>query len=113
MADLLCESPNGQFFAVQVKSLRSKTYFLYQKSLLVPNPDLCFVFVLIPEAPSQPPEYFVLNNAQFLRIVKEEDARTKEAEKKRGQPYAEFSPGIIYHTLNSDEYHNAWHNLPA
>lgn len=110
--DLLCKSPKGQDFSVQVKSLRSKTYFCYQESLLAPKPDLCIVFILIPEALLQPPEYFVLNNPQFLSIVKEEDARLKEAEIKRGKPYAKFSPGISYHTLSRNEFRNAWHNLP-
>jgi len=56
--------------------------------------------------------YPVINYAQFLSIVKEENARQKEAEKVRGKPYAEFSPGINYRTLNRDEFRNAWHNLP-
>jgi len=111
--DLLCKSPNEQDFSVQVKSLRSKTYFIYQESLLAPNPNLYIVFVLVPEAPLEPAEYFVLNNAQFLSIDKEEKARLKEAEKVRGKPYAAFSPGINYTTLNRDEFRNAWHNLPS
>jgi hypothetical protein len=111
--DLLCISPKKQEFSVQVKSLRSKTFFLYQKSLRTPKPNLYFVFVLIPETPSQPSEYFVLNNAQFQRIDKEEDARFKKIETERGRPYAKFSPGISYGTLNRDEFRNAWHNLPS
>ena len=111
--DLLCQSPKGQVFPVQVKSLKSKNYFLYQESLRDCNPDLCFVFVLVPETPSQPPEYFVLNNAQFQRIDKEEEARFKKIETERGRPYAKFSPGISYGTLNRDEFRNAWHNLPS
>jgi hypothetical protein len=111
--DLLCKSPNEQDFSVQVKSLRSKTYFIYQESLLAPNPNLYIVFVLVPEAPSGPAGNFVLNNAQFLSLVKEENARLKEAERVRGKPYAAFSPGINYATLNRDEFRNAWHNLPS
>jgi len=111
--DLICISPNKQKFSVQVKSLRSKTYFIYQKSLLAPNLDLYIIFVLVPEAPLEPAEYFVLNNTQFLSIVEEENNRLKEAEKVRGKPYADFSPGIIYRTLNREEFRNAWHNLPS
>jgi len=107
--DLLCKSPKGYAFSTQVKSLSSKTCFLYQESLLMPNPNLYFIFVLVPENIDQSPEYFVLNNEQFLRTVKEE--KQKEEERKRGKPYAEFPPGIMYHTLNRDEFRNAWHNL--
>ena len=110
--DLLCKSPKGYAFSTQVKSLSSKTYFLYQESFLTPNPNLYFIFVLVPENIDQSLEYFVLNNEHFLRIVKEENQRLKEEERKRGKPYAKFSPGIIYHTLNRDEFRNAWYNLP-
>jgi len=115
--DLLCKSPQGIEFSVQVKSLKSKNYFLYQESLLTTNSNLYFVFVLVPDVIAgndpQPPVYFVLNKKQFLKIVKEENIRQKAEEEKRGQPFAVFSPGIIFHTLNKDEFRNAWHNLPT
>ena len=111
--NLLCKSPKGSEFSVRVKALRSKTYFIYQESLLAPNPDLYIVFVLVPEDPLERAEYFVLNNAQFLSIVKEENKRLKEAEKERGRPYAHFGPGITYRTLNRKEFLNAWDNLPS
>jgi hypothetical protein len=41
--DLLCQSPSGVAFSIQVKSLSSKTYFLYQKSL-EENPLLGYNF---------------------------------------------------------------------
>jgi len=110
-ADLLCESPSGVAFSVQVKSLSSKTYFLYQKSLLEPNASLFFVFVLVPPDPSCRPEYFVLNNQQFQDIVNKQENLLSEAEKKRGKPYAEFSPGINYGTLAQHKFLDAWGNL--
>ena len=116
-ADLLCKSPQGREFSVQVKSLKSKNYFLYQESLLTTNSNLCLVFVLVPDVVAdndpQPPEYFILNKEQFLRVVEEEKKRLKAEVRKRGCPFAAFSPGIIYHTLNKDEFRNAWCNLPA
>ena len=115
--DLLCKSPQGIEFSVQVKSLKTKNYFLYQDSLLTSNSNLYFVFVLVPEVvpviDPQTTEYFVLNKEQFLRTVKEENKRLKSEEEKRGRPFAPYSPGIIYHTLNKDEFRNAWHNLPS
>ena len=44
--DLLCKSPKGYAFSIQVKSLSSKTYFLYQESFLTSNPNLYYIFVL-------------------------------------------------------------------
>ncbi len=115
--DLLCKSPQGVEFSVQVKSLRSKNYFLYQNSLLNTSSNLFFVFVFVPTTIGfnnlNPPEYFVLNKQQFLKAVEEEKNRAIEEEKKRGRPFAKFSPGINYKTINKDEYRNAWQNLPG
>jgi hypothetical protein len=117
VVDLLCISPKGHEFSVQVKSLKSKNYFIYQTSLLELDPNLYFVFVLIPpissEAHALPVEYFVLNNEQFHLLVEEENQRQKEEERKRGKPYAAFAPSIYYRTLNRSEFRNAWHNLPV
>jgi hypothetical protein len=113
-ADLFCQSPEGHLFSVQVKSLSSKTFFLYQQSLVKPNPSLFFVFVFIPSNPEVPIEYYVLTNEEFLKLTKKENERLKEAEKARGKPYASFSPGIAYRTLNAhSEFLGAWSNLPA
>jgi hypothetical protein len=113
--DLLCQSPGGVLFSVQVKSLSSKTYFLYQEALLQPNPNLFLVFVLVPafqpELP-QAPEYFVLNHKQFLQVVDEQTRVGKAAEKRRGKPYAAFAPGINYPVLAGFNFRDAWGILP-
>lgn len=115
-ADLLCKSPMGCEFSVQVKSLKGKNYFLYQESLLKKESNLYFVFVLVP--PVLPnckpitPEYFVLSKKQFVQLNDEETQRLKALELKRGKPYAPFAPGIYYTTLKNSEYLNAWNNLP-
>jgi len=111
-ADLLCESPTGVAFSVQVKSLSSKTYFLYQKSLLEPNVSRFFVFVLVPPSLSKRPEYFVLSNQQFRQVVEEQEELLRESEKRRGKPYAKFSLGINYGTLARHDFLDAWENLP-
>jgi len=114
--DLLCISPKGYEFSIQVKSLKSKGYFPYQKSLLEIDPDLYFVFVLIPPITLKthvlPVEYFVLNNEQLRTLVEEENQRQKEEERKRGRPYADFPPSMYYQTLSRGEFLNAWHYLP-
>lgn len=114
--DLLCVSPKGYEFSIQVKSLKSKGYFPYQKSLLEIDPNLYFVFVLIPPITEMTHvlsvEYFILNNEQFHMIVEEENLRQKKEETRRGKPYADFPPSIYYQTLKESEFHNAWYNLP-
>ena len=111
-ADLLCESPGAIAFSVQVKSLSSKTYFLYQAAFRKRNQSRFFVFVLLPMSPRQRPEYFVLNNEQFLSVVQEQERISREWEKKRGKPYAKFAPGINYRTLAHHEFLDAWGSLP-
>jgi len=55
IADILCKSPQGHTFAAQVKSLKTKNYFLYQESLVTPNPNLCVIFALVPDDLTQTP----------------------------------------------------------
>ncbi|WP_028321719.1 hypothetical protein [Desulfatiglans anilini] len=111
-ADLLCESPSGKVFSVQVKSLSSKTYFLYQSALVEPDASRFFVFVLIPDAVDQRPEYFVLDNQQFRQVVTEQEQVSRELEEKRGKPYGKFSPGINYKILARHDFLDAWGNIP-
>jgi hypothetical protein len=110
--DLLCLSPSGVAFSVQVKSLSSKTYFLYQESLLTPKPTRFFVFVFVPADCSKRPDYFILNNEQFRGLAKEQDQISLELEKKRGRPFAKFALGINYSTVAKHDFQNAWGNLP-
>lgn len=111
-ADLLCESPSGYAFSVQVKPLSSKTYFLYQASLLDPCPNRFFVFVLVQAPLSRPAEYFVLNNEQFRMLLEEQEQILRESEMARGRPYAKFAPGIKYSTIARHAFLDAWQNLP-
>jgi hypothetical protein len=110
--DLLCLSPSGVAFSVQVKSLSFKGYFLYQESLLESKPTRFVVFVRVPRDFSQPPEYFVLNNIQFKGIAAEQEQILQEQAKKRNIVYKEFALGINYSTVAKHDFRNAWGNLP-
>lgn len=111
--DLLCHSPRGVPFSVQVKSARTKSPFLYQPSLLRPKPSLFLVFVLLPTALDKRPEYHVLTNNQFQQVVKEQDQRYREAERRRRKRYAKFPPTIDYRTLAAhDNFRDAFGSLP-
>jgi hypothetical protein len=107
-------SPSGVEFSIQVKSISYKTYFLFQESLLKPKPTRFVVFVFVPVDCSQPPEYFVMNNIQFIRLAEEQKQISQKREKERGEPYKKFSPGINYPLVARPDFHfrNAWDNLP-
>ncbi len=110
--DLLCSSPSGTPFTVQVKSLGAKGFFLYQTSLLQSKSTRYFVFVLVPKDASQRPEYFVLSTEQFRKLDAEQQRSLVESEKKRGKPYAKFSRGIHYLILARHNFRDAWGDLP-
>jgi len=111
--DLLCQSPGEKSFSLEVKTLSSKTYYLCQDHLQEPNESRHFVFVFLPSSPVERPEYYVLNNRQFLETVEEQKELTKTSEAKRGKPYADFSFGIAYKTISKSEFRDAWEkNLP-
>ena len=112
--DLLCRSPKGQNFSLQVKSLSSKTYFLYGKNFVDgPRPDLCFAFVLIPKDDNDRPNYYILNNEQFQKMHKVTLKLQDEKVKKRGgEPYKPFSPAVYWKTLEDLGFKDNWKNLP-
>ncbi|MDP3142492.1 MAG: hypothetical protein Q8N14_00885 [Candidatus Omnitrophota bacterium] len=111
--DMLCQSPNGENFAIQVKSLTTKTYFPFQDILINKKfSDLHLVFVYIPAVLNQSLEYFVLTHSRFLEIWKEEQKEWAEKEKLRAKPYEKWSNGIQYKTLLKSSAKNDWSDLP-
>jgi hypothetical protein len=111
--DLLCQSPGGVPFSVQVKSLSSRTSFILQKSLLQPKDNLFFILVVLSSLPSERPEYFVLTHRQILQVIEKMKRWMKEKEKRTGKKYKEFPPGINYSLLVRDfDFRDAWDGLP-
>lgn len=117
-ADLLCVSPNGVSFRLQVKSIAAHNSWICQQSL-IDKSDLYFAFVVVPaveaDKPVKPVEYFLLSHAQFMQVVDRQKQWMAEREKVRGKPYKEFAAtGFNYPVLaNYFNHLNAWHNLPA
>lgn len=111
--DLLCLSPKGRTFSVQVKSLSSKGFFPCQRKLVVgKHTDLYLVFVLIPTRVNKPLEFFVLTHEQFLSAWRRETDEAKKKETLRGRPYKQWADGISYKTLSSLGFMDKWRNLP-
>ncbi len=111
--DLLCQSPKGKMFSVQVKCLRSKGYFPFQNKMVEKViPGLFLVFVYAPEKLNLPLEYFVFQQKRFRIISQNESRRWKAKEKLRGKPYKDWSNGIGYQTLLATGAKNKWLVLP-
>jgi hypothetical protein len=111
--DLLCQSPNGKSFSVQVKALTSKGWFPFQKKILEKNMENSyFVFVYIPTNIRKPLEFFVLSHKQFFEAWHKDKRELEEREKRRGRPYKEWTEGISYKTLRSLDFQDRWDVLP-
>lgn len=112
--DLLCQSPKGKKFSVQVKCLRSKGYFPFQDKLIEKDiPGLFVIFVYAPEKLNSPLEYFVFRQKDFRRIWQKESRGWKTKERLRGKPYKDWSNGIGYQTLLATGVKNKWSVLPG
>ncbi len=111
--DLICRSPSGKDFSVQVKSLSSKGFFPLQKSLTEKEiKNLYFVFVHVPSKLTDPLEYFILSHSQLLDVWKKENEYWKQKEQRRGKPYKEWSEAVRYKSLL--DFKGKWaENLPA
>jgi hypothetical protein len=110
--DILCQSPKGKSFSVQVKSLSSKGFFPFQSHLTTKEyPDLYFIFVCIPNGLDQPLEFFIMSHKKLLEAWKKEKEEAKKKEEQRGMPYKEWSEGISYKTLLNSGFKD-WSVLP-
>jgi hypothetical protein len=67
--DLICSSPSGESFTVQVKSLSAPNWVLISRHLLEqdPRPAFFFVIVLVPKSDDRPFEFFVLTHEEAHR----------------------------------------------
>lgn len=61
--DLFALNENGHTYTVQVKSLRTKNYFLISRTVIIP--DQVYVFVIL-NRPGQPVDYYIALGSQLL-----------------------------------------------
>ena len=103
--DLLCASPNGKPFKIQVKSLTTGNAVLIQKSLLDtdPQPDLFFAVVLVPAKEEAPMEFRILTHHEVIELRK-----SMRKEKKDGQSYK--LDGLYWSVVKP--YKGGWEKLP-
>jgi hypothetical protein len=78
--DLLCSSPEGKPFKVQVKSLSAPNYVLIRKEMLdgPPLDDLFFAVVMVPNEDDRPFEFHVLTHAEACDLYRQQPPLRKD-----------------------------------
>ena len=100
--DLMVESPGGSRFAVDVKGLRERNWWIVRH----PREDVFYVFVHVPENPEEPPRFCVMTGSE----VREEVERYLEEARSRGKVIKETDYGLTWKTPFKHE--NRWDKLP-
>jgi hypothetical protein len=105
--DILCSSPKGKPFKIQVKSLTTGNAVLIQKSLLDTNPqsDLFFAIVIVPANEVIPMEIRILTHYEVRDLWK-----TMRKFKKDGQPYKPGMDGLNWGVVKP--IRGGWEKLP-
>jgi hypothetical protein len=106
--DLLCASPSGKPFKMQVKSLTTGNAVLIQKPLLErePQSDLFFAVVIVPASATDPMEFRIMTHQEVV-----DHWRTMPKVKKDGQPYKPGMDGLNWGIVKP--YVGGWGKLPA
>jgi hypothetical protein len=119
--DLICRSPQGKNFSVQVKSLSSKSSFIFSHGADDEgdgHDELYFVLVLIPTERSERAEYYLLNRPATKEALVQAAREYEASCQRRGTTPVAFAPGVNYSTVKrlaaEHGYRDAWERtLPA
>jgi len=105
--DLICSSPTGKPFTVQVKSLSASNWVLIPKHQLeqVPRTDLFFVVVLVPMHEGRAFEFHVLTHAEVCAHYSKQ-----RGVKKNGLPYKPGYEGLSWGDVR--QHYGCWGKLP-
>ena len=106
--DLICTSPAGVPFAVQVKSASTKTWVPIQQQWLeaAPRADLYLAVVFIPRDLALPPEFHILTQAEACTFY----ARQRRV-RRNGMPYKPGWTGLAWADVSPSR--SMWAKLPA
>lgn len=105
--DLICSSPEGRRFTVQVKTASTKTWVYVQKAALEKKPqaDLFYAIAFIPPDDGQALQYFILTSAEV-----HESYQGQRHTKRDGSPYKPGHEGLGWRDVTP---HVArWDKLP-
>lgn len=101
--DLLCISPSGRHFKIDVKGLASKNFWLIRER--EPQSDLYYVLVYLPPT-FDPPQYFILHSSTLMSKI----AELRQVTLENGKRWVDSGAGINWGT--SQEYKGCWVILP-
>lgn len=106
--DLICASPSGKSFTVQVKSVSSGNWILIRKSMLEqpPKDDLFFAVALVPSNPDRPMEFHILTHAEACAHY-----GAQRRVKRDGTPYKPGYEGLSWGDVR--KHAGRWDKLPA
>jgi hypothetical protein len=106
--DLICTSPSGTPFTVQVKSTSSRNWIQIQKAFLEASPrvDLYLIVALVPQDPTVPTSYYVLTHAEACSCY-----RAQRRVRLDGQPYKPGREGLSWADVRL--HVGQWDKLPS
>lgn len=106
--DLICSSPSGTPFTIQVKSLSTKNWVLIQKAMLEAEPklNLLLAVVLVPTDAERPFQFHILTHREAC------EAYAKQGHSNRnGEPYKPGMEGLGWREVS--QHLSRWDKLPA
>jgi len=105
--DLLCVSPSGTQFKVQVKSLTAGNWVLIRKNTFerCPEANLFFAVVLVPEEHERPFEYHIVTHTEACALY-----RTQRKARLDGQEYKPGMDGLAWGQVKPHK--DRWDKLP-
>lgn len=106
--DLICASPSGKSFTVQVKSFSAGNWVLIKKSQLEEKhkDDLFFAIVLVPSDDRRPFEFHILTHVEACALYGEQ-----RRVKKDGTPYKPGVEGLAWGQVKPQQ--DRWDKLPS
>lgn len=104
--DLLCVSPEGRNFNVDVKGQATKNFWLIQKRFLEEQKNLFYFLIYMPKDLEKAPNIYI---ATAKELMAKRDEYKKHIEAKSGK-YRDDMGGINWKTAS--EFENKWDKLP-
>lgn len=106
--DIVCASPKGTPFKVQVKSASGPNWVRVRREHLIPpvDNDLFFIIVLIPKDVTEPFRFHILRHGEICKNFSSQSPLRRD-----GKPLAPGGEGLAWAFVNAGANH--WEKLPG